>query len=72
LTDFGVPANSGTNPSLETLLYFNQIEGEAAKKNMPHTVAKRGKKWKEAIGEMRDRHGRALNGWGWGWEWESK
>lgn len=24
LTDFGVPTNSVTNPSLETLLYFNQ------------------------------------------------
>lgn len=24
MTDFGVPTNSVTNPSLETLLYFNQ------------------------------------------------
>jgi len=32
LTEFGVPTNSATNPSLETLLYFNQIDVEAAKK----------------------------------------
>jgi len=58
LTDFGVPTNSGSNPSLETLLYFNQIDGEAAKKE--YATHCRGRKWSKDIGEMRDRHDPAV------------